>query len=197
MTVRMSKTRPTPLRDAHGDVTRERLLGAAMACVEEGEEPTMRGVAQRAGVGERTVYRYFESRDALAEALRPRFAERAGVPLCAEAAGLEDYAAELFGVFERNRALIAAMVGAAWMAPHFRRSRRGNLDAMRALLDAAYPGAPEADRAAAASALRAALSGSAWVYLRESCGVPQAEVVAHARWLVRALTAKLARAARR
>lgn len=197
MTVRMSKARtkaPPSLREAQGEATRERLLRAAFACVERGEEPTMRGVAAEAGVGERTVYRYFENLDALVTAMRPTFQERAGVPLCAEASGLEGYAAELFGVFERNHALVAAMVTARWMAPHFRRTRSRNLDAMRALLDAAYPTAPTEDRAAAATVLRAVLSGSGWVYLRDSCAMAPADIVAHAQWMVRTVTAKLSRA---
>jgi AcrR family transcriptional regulator len=197
MTVRVSKAppkRPSSLRESHGEATRERLLQAAFASVERGDEPTMRGVADEAGVGERTVYRYFENHDALVAAMQPRLQERGGVPLCAEAAGLEGYARDLFGVFERNHALIVAMVTARWMAPHFRRSRRSNLDAMRALLDAAYPKAPADDRAAAATTLRAVLSGSGWVYLRDSCAMAPADIVAHAQWLVRTVTAKLARA---
>ena len=79
---------------------------------------------------------------------------------------------------------------ARWMAPHFRRSRRTNLDAMRALLDAADPKAPADDRAAAATTLRAVLSGSGWVYLRDSCAMAPADIVAHAQWLVRTVTAK-------
>lgn len=181
-----------PLRERNQEATRGRLLEAAVASIERGVEPTMRSVADEAGVGERTVYRYFESRDALFEALSATLGGRLGVPLCDDASGLEGYAGDLFGVFERNRALVVATLTSAWLAPQFRRSRRGNLDAMRALIDEAYPAAPADDRAAAASSLRAALSGSGWVYLRESCGMKPAEVVAHARWLVRTVRASLA-----
>jgi AcrR family transcriptional regulator len=186
-----------PLRERNQEATRARLLEAAVAAIERGVEPTMRGVADEAGVGERTVYRYFESRDALVEALSPVLGGRLGVPLCDDVAGLERYASDLFGVFERNRALVVGTLHSAWMAPQFKRSRRGNLDAMRALVDKAYPAAAADDRAAAASALRSALSGSSWVYLRESCGMKPAEVVAHAQWLVRTLRAKLAARPRR
>ena len=49
--------------------TRDDLIAAAVRLVERSEEPTMRAVAGAAGVGERTVYRYFESRERLAEAV--------------------------------------------------------------------------------------------------------------------------------
>lgn len=191
----MSNGAPRTLRARNSAATRERLLDAATACIERGVEPTMRAVAEAAGVGERTIYRYFDGHDALLEALVPRIQARAGVPLCEDFDGLPAYAEALFGVFEQNRALVVALVASAWMGPRFRGSRRRNLDAMRVLVDAAHPRAPERDRAAGAATLRALLSGSTWVYLRESCGLSREDVLAHARWAIDAVERRL-RAAR-
>jgi AcrR family transcriptional regulator len=189
----MSTPAKPSIREDHADRVRERLLDAAMALVERGEEPTLRAVAKEGGVAERTLYRYFESREALMGGMRPRFMGRSGIPLCERADQLEQYAAELFATFDANAPLIRAMLTSTWMAQHFRITRKGNLLAMRQLLDDAHPRAPLADRRAGASALRALLSGSGWLYLRDSCALPQDDVVAHAQWTVRLVLAKLAR----
>lgn len=189
-------TAPRSLRERHVDATRERLLDAAVACVERGIEPTMRAVAEAAGTGERTIYRHFPNHEALTLALGPIIGARAGVPLCEHARDLPTYAAALFGVFEQNRALVVALVASPWMAPTFRGSRKKNLDAMRALVDVGYPRASASDRAAAATTLRALLSGSTWVYLRESCGLEEGDVVAHAQWAIDAVDRRLRAATR-
>lgn len=175
---------------------RERLLAATIAIVEEGLEPTLRAVADAAGISERTLYRYFESRDVLIDAVAPRIGARAGVPLCARADELEAYAASLFGTFEANHELVRALLTSPWLAPHFRKSRAANLAAMRVLIDDGFPRAPLADRRATATALRALLSGASWLYLRDSCALPQDEVLTHARWTVRTLLETLTRASR-
>ena len=108
--------------------------------------------------------------------MKQRVRGRGGVPLCATAAELEGYARALFETFEANRNFIVAMLTASWAAPSLRGSRRENLSAMRALLDAAYPEAPEDERAAATSSLRALLAGAAHF----------AWTSQYARWAVRA-----------
>jgi AcrR family transcriptional regulator len=64
--------------------TRERILDAASALVHEFESwdwrpLTFRAVAERAGVGERTVYRYFATEQVLHEAVMQRLSEESGV----------------------------------------------------------------------------------------------------------------------
>jgi len=191
------RRRAKPLRVEQGKEVRERLLQSAVALIERGVEPTMRAVAAEAGVAERTIYRYFENREALESAVKQRLRGRGGVPLCATAAELEGYARSLFETFEANRNFIVAMLTASWAAPSLRGSRRENLSAMRDLLDAAYPAAPEDERAAATSSLRALLSGAGWNYLRGGCGLDNESVIAHAQWAVRAVLGELARSRRR
>jgi AcrR family transcriptional regulator len=64
--------------------TRERILDAASALVHEFESwdwrpLTFRAVAERAGVGERTVYRHFATEQALHEAVMRHLAQESGV----------------------------------------------------------------------------------------------------------------------
>ncbi len=188
-----SAPRTSGLRGEQTDAVRERLLVAALAVIEGEREPTMRAVAAEAGVAERTVYRYFASRDALYEALRPRFQGRAGVPLCAEAHGLEAYVRALYTTFEDNRALVMALVMAPWAVPFLQRSRADNLRALGALLDTAFPGAPASERASAAAALRMPLSAAGWSYLT-AAGLDLEASIGHVQWLVRTVLDALGRA---
>jgi AcrR family transcriptional regulator len=74
----------SPVRRAQVAETRERILDAGSALVHEFESwdwrpLTFRAVAERAGVGERTVYRHFATEQALHEAVMQRLAEESGV----------------------------------------------------------------------------------------------------------------------
>jgi AcrR family transcriptional regulator len=179
------------LRELHADETRQLLLQAALALMESGEEPTMRAVAHHARVGERTIYRYFPAHQDLIEAVTPLLAGRAGVALCSTYAQLPEYARALFEVFDANRALNTALLSSGWAAPFLKTSRRKNLEALAALVDAAFPRAPRADRAAAAAMLRTVLSGSGWFYQCVSCGIPVADAIAHVHWLIATVTRQL------
>ena len=74
----------SPVRRARMAETRERILDAASAIVHELESwdwrpLTFRAVAERAGVGERTVYRHFATEQALHEAVMRRLSAESGV----------------------------------------------------------------------------------------------------------------------
>ncbi|MDP3737041.1 MAG: TetR/AcrR family transcriptional regulator [Hyphomonadaceae bacterium] len=73
----MSKT--PSLRDAHKDLTRTRILDAALEFLADNplEELTIAGVAKRAAVTERTVYRHFSTREELVEQLWRHVIDRA------------------------------------------------------------------------------------------------------------------------
>ena len=176
------------LRDRNNERTRELLLDAAVALIERRVEPSMRRVAAEAGVGERTIYRYFPNRDALTQACAARLASRASAPLCSDHTGLEHYAAALFGTFEDNAPLIEALLSVGDLA----KTRSRNLDEMQALLDQGFPNAPVDERRSAAAALRTVLSGGGWHYQRQSCGLSKDQVLANAVWLITTVRSRLA-----
>src|SRR5262245_46217747 len=68
------------LRDAHKDLTRERILAAAIDCLndEELEAITIEDVAARAGITKRTIYRHFATREDLLAATWPEMQRRVG-----------------------------------------------------------------------------------------------------------------------
>ncbi|HVY88603.1 MAG TPA: TetR/AcrR family transcriptional regulator [Hyphomonadaceae bacterium] len=68
------------LRDAHKDLTRERILDAAIDALndEELDQITIEGVAARAGLTKRTIYRHFATREDLLKATWPQMQKRVG-----------------------------------------------------------------------------------------------------------------------
>jgi AcrR family transcriptional regulator len=60
---------------------RDVLVATALALTEEGTESTMRAVTVAAGVSERTIHRYFPSREELFGSLAPELRARAHVPV--------------------------------------------------------------------------------------------------------------------
>lgn len=103
----------TSVREEYKAQTRTRIVDAAIELVgEEGEEPlTIAGVALRAGVTERTVYRHFDTRDGLIRAVWRRMQGRVsseGFPRTAEA--LVNSPRRLFPRFDQSRELIRASI---------------------------------------------------------------------------------------
>ena len=109
----MSSPSMTSIRQAHKDLTRERILDAAIKTMERDKDTplTIAAVAQRAGVTERTVYRHFATRDALVKAVWPRMqaeVQSLGFPRRAEA--LIRTPLRLFPRFDEREALVRASV---------------------------------------------------------------------------------------
>jgi AcrR family transcriptional regulator len=181
-------TSSSSLRRDQGNAVRERILAAAIAVVENGEEPNMRTVAIAASIAERTLYRYFPSREELHAALAQAVRGRAGAPMADDVSGLERYVHVLYTTFDRNARLTRALLSAAWAPANVRRT--ANLRALRAIIDAGFPRAPLADRASAAASLRIPLSAAGWQYLAD-CAFDLAESIAHVQWLVRTVIEKL------
>jgi AcrR family transcriptional regulator len=178
------------LRQEQAEAVRARLVAAAIAVIESGEEPTMRSVARAAGVSERTIYRYFAARDDLHAAVGEAVKSRASAVHPEDVDALEKYARTLFGNFADNEALVRALVSAPWVAPMYKKSRPNHLRALEAILANAFPAVPRAERRNAAAALRVAISGAGWVHLRD-CGFSNKQAVNQARWLVQAILAQL------
>jgi AcrR family transcriptional regulator len=183
----------TTLAQRNLDRTRTELLDAAGRLIERGEEPTMRAVASEAGISERTIYRYFENREALRAAVEVYITPRLGVPLCASTDGLHDYIADLYRTFDENHRLTVAMVASTWSQEDLARTRSRNLRALTELLAGSFPDADPAEVAAAAGTLRTVVSGAGWAYQRVSCGLPNAAVTANAQWLAAVILDRLAR----
>lgn len=176
------------LREDQASAVHERIVSAAVAVIEAGEEPQMRSVAAAAQISERTIYRYFATREALQSAVISALRTRASAPMAADVGGLEDYARRLFATFHQNATLTRALVSAKWTSLTL--TRTANLDALRAIIDAGFPAAPADARESAAAGLRVPLSAAGWAYLAD-CGFDLEASITHVQWLIRAVLEKL------
>lgn len=162
-------TRARTLTERHGDLTRMLILEAALALVEKGGvgELTNRTIADRAGISERTVYRYYATRDALLDDVAAAYGEKLSLPpMPTNIEELCRYPAELYVRYESTRALTLA----ALHPDLFHRIRtthaRERWQGMRKIIDEHAPKRSERQREHAAANVRYFLSATAWNYYR-------------------------------
>lgn len=183
------------LRRDQAEATRERILAAMAALVEEGDgqAPTNRAVAERAQVTEVTVYRHFPSRELLLKGLWEHLNRKDGVRV-----GMPESPADLLAKikplmasFDASPAQIVARVTTAQG-----RAARASLDPERreaflGLVAQAAPALPEGEQAKAAAVLQLLYSAYAWISLREQwtlSGPPAADALG---WAAEVLLADL------
>jgi AcrR family transcriptional regulator len=90
-----SRRYESPVRRRQAEETRERIIEAGCkllrrSSIRDWRALTIRGVAEQAGVNERTVYRYFGNERGMRDAVMGRLEEKAGIEL--EGMELEDVA---------------------------------------------------------------------------------------------------------
>jgi len=183
------------LRRDQAEATRERILAAMAALMEEGggQEPTNRAVAERAQVTEVTVYRHFPSRELLLkglwEHLNRQDGVRVGMP--ENAADLMAKIAPLLASFDASPARIVARVTTAQG-----RAARSSLDPERreaflGVVAEVAPSLAEGEQAKAAAVLQLLYSAYGWLSLREQwslSGQPAADALG---WATEVLLADL------
>lgn len=168
----------TPLRDQYREETRRRILDAAIAELSESdlEGLTMAGVARRAGVTERTVFRHFAARDALIAAVWPRMQARVrstGFPQTAD--DLIATPGRLFPEFDKEERLVRASAFSAGGREVRLASNRERQAAMRACVRDAFPALAEPELSRLAAIVQLIDSAYGWAVMREYWGLSGAE----------------------
>jgi AcrR family transcriptional regulator len=101
-TIRSPRAYDSPLRRQQAADTRERIIIAGTellqgASIRDWRALTIRGVADQAGVNERTVYRYFTNERGLRDAVMHRLEQQAGIDLAGmQLHDIADVAAKIF-----------------------------------------------------------------------------------------------------
>lgn len=180
--------------------TRQALLDAANALLDEGLRPSLDEVAERAEVSRATAYRYFTSSEGL---LTDAVIDRSLVPaeilfpedegsLAARVLAVEEATNELLLADEVAVHVVTRVMSEAWLAggpddPGARPGRR--LPLIEAAL-APYAGTlgPGVTRRLR-DAIALAIGNEAVITLRDVCELPPEEARETARWAVRALVA--------
>jgi AcrR family transcriptional regulator len=157
------------LRDARSEVVRERVLEGVAALLEARDDLTFAKVAKAANVPERTVYRYFATREALLKAVFEWSNRRIGFDgkLPVDLASTVALVRRVFPGFDE----IAPVIHELLIAPEGLIARRTNLDKRRrAAVDVVRREAPLLDRATTrrvAAIVQLLTAAATWQTLRD------------------------------
>jgi AcrR family transcriptional regulator len=168
--------------------------------LEAGSVPdlTVRGVARRAGISERTVFRYFATREEFLDAVATEVMRELELPpLPSSVDEILAFPRALYTVFEAKQALTRAALHSELFPRIRERSGGDRLAAIRRVVDAWAPRRPERAREIAALNVRFFLSAWAWQYYRFYFRVDVDEAIACAETAIRQSLDAIAPAPRR
>lgn len=174
------------IRRQRAAATRERIVGAAFELLRQSSirdwgAVTIRAVADRAVVNERTVYRHFPNERALRDAVMERFQLEAGIDLDELALDdVADVAARTFRVVAEHPASPRPPLDATLSEVAERRR-----DALRAAIAAAAPDWAPADRDAAAAVLDVLWSPAAYERLAVEWHLDRERATDAIAWAIR------------
>lgn len=184
---RSRRSYDSTLRREQAAETRERIVAAGsdllhLASVRDWRSLTVRAVAERAGINERTVYRHFGNERGLRDAVMHRLEEEAGIDLAAMR--LEDIADVSVHIFEHISAypfeprppLDPTLTDAS------RRQRDALLDAVSSRASSQWS---ETDRLAAAAAFDVLWSVASYERLVVDWQLDQGRAVQVLTWVIR------------
>jgi AcrR family transcriptional regulator len=186
------------LQERKRRATRDAIL-EAMASVarEQGVSGfSVQDVANRAGVSHRTVYRAFDSRDALLEAAHEWVEEwiaEQGLRDPQTLADLAEAAERSFEVFERQADLIAAGTILLMGQPKQPSARERRSARMLALFEQELPALSEDERLQGYAAVRHLFSSITWTVMTRENGLTTPQAGASVRWAIQTLVDDLKR----
>lgn len=184
----MSTMKAASLAEKRNDLTRALIMEAAIGVLENGavHELTVRAVAKRANISERTVFRYFASREAFLDAVAAEVQRRLDLPPPPDS--LEALEAAPRGLYKGFEAQ-ANLTRAALHSELFPRLRDGYANkrwqAVRRIVDERWPDRPERERRIAAANIRYYLAASTWNYYRFYMGFSLKDSIECAETVIR------------
>jgi AcrR family transcriptional regulator len=174
--------------DRRNDLTRQAILDAAVDLLEtEGMvELTMRAVARCAGMSERTLFRYFATRDELFDAIAVAAHERMQVPPPpTTVAELESHPALLYRTFESRKKLVIAGLHSTLSDRIRANAARTRWAAIERLVEDFARARPPRARKLATAQVNYYLGASTWNFYRHHFGFSLADSVAAAEQAIR------------
>jgi AcrR family transcriptional regulator len=184
----MSSAKALKLVDRQTDLTRRLIMDSAVQSLEHTSlgELTVRAVAKAANISERTVFRYFATREELLDALAAAVSEKMALP--APPATVEELLAApraLYGRFDAVRELTLAALHSELFHRMRETQARVRWTAVQAIVDAAAPRRSARERKLAAANIRFYLAASAWHYFRFYFGFSLEDSIACAEMAIR------------
>jgi AcrR family transcriptional regulator len=179
----------------HSDLTERAILESAVQLLERSSltELTARAVAKQAAISERTVFRYFPSRDEFLDAVAGEVRTALNVPPPPRSLA-ELYAAPrgLYGAFEARTNLTKAALHTELFDRMRETQAKDRWSAVRKLVDAYAARRPERERKIAAANIRYYLSATTWHYYRFYFGFSLEDAITCAEVSIRQSVAALA-----
>jgi AcrR family transcriptional regulator len=172
------------LKDRQTDATQKLILSTAVELLEtQGViATTARAVAKKAGISERTVFRYYGSRDDFLNAVAEEAAAKIQTPQPPDDIGqLADYALDLYRRFDEFETLINESLHTEISKRLRATVGRRRWVAVRALVDAAAPHRSPRDRKIAATNISYYLSATTWQYYRFTFELSAKDAARHAK----------------
>lgn len=149
--------------------TEELLLSAACKLVETHDvsELTFKVVADEANISQRTMFRYFRTREAFLDALTQRLYSKLALPSVPERIeDLPEYVETLYTKLDAHPRKVVALLSSDLLPRVLDSTARERLKAITALLRETYPLACSEDITKTAANLRYIMSASSWQYYR-------------------------------
>jgi AcrR family transcriptional regulator len=184
----------SPVRRRQAAETRARIIAAGSELVHEfavwnWDALTFRAVAERAGVGERTVYRYFPTERHLHDAVMTRLEEEAGVNY--EELDLDNIAQITARVFSSRRSFAARDTVEVSTDPTFVAVDQRRRDALLRTVTAATPTWSDAERRTIAALLDVVWNMPAYERLVDAWEFGNDDATEAITWLMSLLTSRI------
>jgi AcrR family transcriptional regulator len=161
--------RALSLAERHGEATRQLILDAALDMLERSSvgELTVRAVAKHANISERTVFRYFATRDDFLDAIGDQVRARLALPPPPQSEK-ELLAAPraLYQRFEAKKQLTMAALHTELFHRMRETQAKSRWRAIQQIIDRLAPRRSERDRRIAAANIRYYLAATSWHYYR-------------------------------
>ena len=185
----MSSPRAANLRDRQAAATREQILDVAfeMLTRHPNDPFSHEAVAEKAGMGARTVYRHFPSRAELLQALWERLRGATGIRFPAAEEEVVPFIRGVFQQFEDNAALVRAVLNSS-ISMEVRKTGaiRGRADLTKSLSQV-LSGLPPRRQAQVIAVFLTLYSGNFWQTLRDRGGLTGPDAQEAGVWTLEAL----------
>lgn len=185
-------------RDELAALTETRIMRAIAELIKEGKgEVTFSALAKASRVPERTIYRYFDTKDELFTAFWKWLNDQLGMPPPpATPAELVAQVPALFAAFESDEVLVRAMLhDAQGRATRMGKTAVRQAKLQTALAEVLVPLKPVERRRLLAS-VQALLSAAGWETMKDYCDTTSVEAADAAQWAIGVLIAEARRQSR-
>ncbi|MGS2719598.1 TetR/AcrR family transcriptional regulator [Paraglaciecola aestuariivivens] len=159
------------LQQKKADFTQQLLLSAATELASQAKisEISFKKVADHAGISERTMFRYFTSREAFLDALADHLHKQLQLPPLPNSVNhLEEYVGQLFNSLEGQPKVLKILFDPLLLSRIINTSAKHRYLELITLLEQHYPKCDKALIKLSAANIRYVMSASSWRYYREN-----------------------------